>query len=181
MDFGACNIGGGHLVLGNRHMGNGVVKLNNIEKRLRELGEELPRAPAPVACYASYIVSETLVYISGQLPLDANGKLMAIGKLGKQLNIEAGRAAARLCAINLLSQLQAAVGNDWNRVEKPLKLGGFVNSTPEFTNQPVVINGASEFLIEVMGERGMHARTAVGVNSLPLGAAVEIDAIFQLS
>lgn len=162
-------------------MENGVVKLNNIEKRLRELGEELPQAPAPVACYAPYIVSGMLVHISGQLPLDANGKLVAIGKLGKQLDIEAGRSAARLCAINLLSQLRIAVDGDWNRVEKPLKLAGFVNSTPEFTNQPAVINGASEFLIKVMGEQGIHARTAVGVNSLPLGAAVEIDAIFQLS
>ena len=154
--------------------------MNNIENRLNELGEELPAAPPPVACYRPFVTSGDLINLSGQLPFDKDGRLAVTGRLGAEIDIETGRKAARLCAINLLSQLRVALNGDWNLLERVVKLGGFVNSVPEFNDQPSVVNGASEFLLDVMGERGLHARTAVGVCSLPLGAAVEVDAIFQV-
>ncbi len=155
------------------------VMAHDIENRLAELGVELPGPPAPAANYLPCRIVGGLVYISGQLPFDSRGGL-TVGRLGENLNAEEGKAAACLCAKNLLAQLRAAVNGDWNRVGCAVKLAGMVNSKTDFTDQPTVINGASEFLIAAMGEAGRHARTAVGVSSLPLGAAVEVDGIFSL-
>jgi enamine deaminase RidA (YjgF/YER057c/UK114 family) len=150
-----------------------------IETRLTTLGIALPAAPPPAANYVPYVVAGNLVHISGQISQDANGLIK--GRLGETMDIAAGAAAARACAISILAQLKAAVGGDWSRVVRAVKLGGFVNSTPDFTDQPKVINGASDLLVEVLGDAGRHARAAVSAPSLPLGVAVEIDAIFEIS
>jgi enamine deaminase RidA (YjgF/YER057c/UK114 family) len=150
-----------------------------IDTRLAELGITLPAAPPPAANYVPYVVAGQFVHISGQISQDASGLIK--GRLGADMDVEAGAAAARACAISILAQLKSAVGGDWARVVRAVKLGGFVNSTPEFTDQPRVINGASDLLVAVMGDAGKHARAAVSAPSLPLGVAVEIDAIFQLS
>lgn len=150
-----------------------------IDTRLAELGITLPAAPPPAANYVPYVVAGQFVHISGQISQDASGLIK--GRLGADMDVEAGAAAARACAISILAQLKSAVGGDWARVVRAVKLGGFVNSTPEFTDQPRVINGASDLLVAVMGDAGKHARAAVSAPSLPLGVAVEIDAVFQLS
>ncbi len=150
-----------------------------IETRLITLGIALPAAPPPAANYVPYVVAGNLVHISGQISQDANGLIK--GRLGETMDVAAGAAAARACAISILAQLKAAVGGDWARVVRAVKLGGFVNSTPDFTDQPKVINGASDLLVEVLGDAGRHARAAVSAPSLPLGVAVEIDAIFEIS
>lgn len=149
------------------------------ETRLADLGITLPAAPAPAANYVPYVVAGGFVHISGQISQDAGGLIK--GRLGDDMDVEAGAAAARACAISILAQLRAAVGGDFSRVVRAVKLGGFVNSTPDFTDQPKVINGASDLLVAVMGDAGRHARAAVSAPSLPMGVAVEIDAIFQIS
>ena len=151
-----------------------------VAARLQELGLEIPEAAAPLANYVGYVVSGNLVFVSGQLPL-AGGKLQVTGKLGKNVSLEDGVAAARLCAINIIAQVKAACGGDLDRVTRIVKLGGFIASTPDFTDQPKVINGASDLMAEVFGEAGRHARAAVATPSLPLDAAVEIDAVVEIA
>jgi enamine deaminase RidA (YjgF/YER057c/UK114 family) len=148
-----------------------------IADRLAELGIELPPAAAPVAAYVPVVVAGTMAHVSGQLPF-VDGKLVT-GRLGEDVPLEQGTAAARACGLMILAQLQAALGS-LDRVERIVKLGAFVNSTAAFTDQPKVANGASELMAEVFGEAGKHARSAVGVPVLPLGAAVEVDAIVAL-
>ncbi len=150
-----------------------------IDDRLNELGIELPEAPAPAANYIPFVISGDLVFISGQVSADASGLIR--GKLGEDLSVDDGQRAARACAISLLAQLKTACSGDLDRFARVIRLGGFVNCTPDFTDQPAVINGASDLIVEVFGDRGRHARTAVGCGSLPLGVAVEIDGIFQIS
>jgi enamine deaminase RidA (YjgF/YER057c/UK114 family) len=149
-----------------------------IEARLTELGITLPDAPTPAANYVPFVISGAHVYISGQISQTAAG--LTKGRLGEDLDVEQGADAARSCAISILSQLKKAVGGDWARVVRAVKLTGFVNSTPAFTDQPKVINGASDLLVAVMGDAGRHARSAVSAVSLPLGVAVEIEAIFEV-
>ena len=147
-----------------------------IAKRLAECGIELPKPPAPVASYVPVVRAGNLLFVSGQVSIEG-GKLVA-GKLGRDLDVEAGHAAARACALNLIAQAQAALG-DLDLIKRCVKLTGFVNATPDFTDHPKVINGASDLMVEVFGEAGKHARAAVGASSLPLGAAVEVEAIFE--
>ncbi|RFC62425.1 RidA family protein [Fulvimarina endophytica] len=150
-----------------------------IETRLQDAGVTLPEAAAPAANYVPFVTYGSLLQTSGQLPLDA-GKLTATGKLGAGVSLEEGRKAAKFCAINILAQTKAAIGGDWNKVERLLKLTVFVASDAGFTEQHKVANGASDFLAEILGESGPHARSAVGVPSLPLDAPVEIEALFEL-
>ncbi|NVO22345.1 RidA family protein [Donghicola mangrovi] len=149
-----------------------------IDSRLSELGITLPDAPAPAANYVPFVQVGDLVHISGQISSDENG--LITGKLGADLDTAAGAAAARRCALSLLAQAKAACGGDLDRVVRLVKLVGFVNSTADFTEQPKVVNGASDLMVEVLGEAGRHARSAVSAASLPLGVAVEIEAIFQI-
>lgn len=154
---------------------------NPIERRLTELGLKLPEPAAAVANYIPFVVDSNIVIISGQLPIQ-DGSILYKGKVGSDLSIEQGQDAARLCGLNILAQLRAACKGDLTRVQKCLRLGGFVNCLPDFTNQPKVINGVSDLIVEVFGiEIGKHARAAVGVNALPLGAAVEVEAMFRIS
>lgn len=150
----------------------------SIEDKLKEIGVTLPEAAAPAANYVPYVISGSHLYISGQVPMGPEG-LQCIGKLGENTSVEDGQAAAKLCAVNLLAQAKAALG-DLDKVKRLVKLVGFVNSTPNFVDQPKVINGASDFMVEAMGEKGRHARSAVGVAALPFGVAVEIEAIFEI-
>ena len=149
----------------------------SIEARLAQLGIELPEAAAPVAAYTPVVVARGLAHVSGQLPF-VNGKLVT-GRLGEDVSLEEGAAAARACGLMILAQLKAALGS-LDRVERVVKLGAFVNSTTDFTDQPRVANGASELMQAVFGDAGRHARAAVGVPALPLGAAVEVDAIVEV-
>lgn len=153
--------------------------MHAIEQRLSDLGIVLPVAPAPAANYVPFVVSGTMVYISGQISQTAEGLIKA--RLGADMDVTQGAVAAKACAISILSQLRAACGGDFGRVVRAVKLTGFVNSTPDFTDQPKVINGASDFLVAVLGDAGRHARSAVSAASLPLGVAVEIEAIFEIS
>ncbi|MDU9003058.1 RidA family protein [Sedimentitalea todarodis] len=150
----------------------------SIEDKLAELGVTLPNAPAPAANYVPFVQIGDIVYISGQISNDANG--LIVGKLGDTMELDAGVAAARSCAISLLAQVKAACGGDIGRLERVIKLTAFVNSTDDFTDQPKVVNGASDFLVEVLGDAGRHTRSAVSAASLPLGVAVEIEGIFQV-
>ena len=152
--------------------------MSKIEDRLAELGETLPEAPAPAANYVPFVVSGKTVYISGQISQGPGGNLL--GKLGETASTEEGAEAAKRCALSILAQAKAAAGGDLDRVARIVKLTGFVNSTSGFTDQPKVINGASDFLVEIMGDRGRHARSAVSAASLPLGVMVEIEAIVEL-
>lgn len=154
--------------------------MSSIEARLAELGITLPEPAAPVANYVGYVVTGNLVFISGQVTFGPDG-LEYQGRVGAQFTVEDGAAAARLCAINLLAQLKAACGGDLERVRRCVKLGGFVNAVPEFTDHPKVVNGASDLMVEVLGDRGRHARFAVGAGSLPLNVAVEVDAVFEIA
>lgn len=149
------------------------------EERLAALGLELPEAAAPVANYVGHTVSGKTVYISGQLPF-RNGKLAYTGRLGAGVMIDDGYAAGRQCGLNILAHLKVACGGDLDRVARVLRLGGFVNCTPEFNDAPKCVNGASDLMVAVFGDAGRHARAAVGVASLPAGASVEIDAIVEL-
>jgi len=148
------------------------------ETRLTEIGITLPTSPAPAANYVPFVQVGNLVYISGQISMDANG--LVLGKLGGGTSVEDGYAAARLCGINLIAQLKAACDGDLDRIVRVVKLNGFVNATQDFTDHPKVINGTSDLMVEVFGEQGRHARAAVGSSSLPLGVAVEVEGIFQI-
>lgn len=145
-----------------------------IEARIAALGLKLPAAAAPVAAYVPVVVAGGLAHVSGQLPFI--GGNLVLGRLGEDVTLEHGAAAAQACGLMILAQLKAALGS-LDRVERIVKLGGFVNSAGNFTDQPKVVNGASELMVAVFGEAGRHARSAVGVPVLPLGAAVEVDAI----
>lgn len=151
----------------------------NIESRLAELGITLPEVPAPVANYVPFVIAGSLVFISGQITM-WEGELKFLGKVGADLTLEQGQEAARLCAINLLAQAKAAAG-ELDRIRRCVKLTGFVNADPGFTDHPKVINGASDLIVDVLGDNGRHARAAVGVNSLPLGVAVEVDGVFEIA
>ena len=152
----------------------------SIQSRLSAAGIELPPAPAPVAAYVGYVIHNNIVTISGQLPF-VDGKLGHTGLLGVTVTVEQGNAAARICAINMLSQLSAACGGDLERVQRCIRLGGFVASAPDFFDHPQVINGASELIGEILGDKGAHARAAVGVAALPLNACVEVEGMFAIS
>jgi len=149
-----------------------------IETKLQELGLELPSAAAPAANYVPFQLSGQQLFISGQLPLISGGPEYK-GKLGADVDVETAEQAAKACALNILAQAKAALG-DLDRIQQVLRLGGFVNCTPDFTDHPEVINGASNFLVEVFGDKGRHTRFAVGVASLPRGVAVEIDALLAI-
>jgi enamine deaminase RidA (YjgF/YER057c/UK114 family) len=149
-----------------------------IEARLQELGIELPSAAAPAANYVPFHISGKQLFISGQISVIAGGADYK-GKVGADVDLETAVKAAQTCAINILAQAKSALG-ELDRIEQCLKLGGFVNSTPEFTDHPEVVNGASDFLVEVLGDKGRHTRFAVGAGSLPRGVAVEIDALFAI-
>ncbi|MEM6887510.1 MAG: RidA family protein [Pseudomonadota bacterium] len=150
----------------------------SIADRLANLGVELPDAPAPAANYVPFVHVGNVVYVSGQISANAEG--MITGKLGASMSIEDGAKAAKVCAISLLAQVRAACDGDIDRLVRVVKLVGFVNSTADFTNQPKVINGASDFLVEALGDAGRHTRSAVSAASLPFGVAVEIEGIFEV-
>ena len=150
-----------------------------IENKLKELNIELPNAPDPVGAYVAFKIIGKLLFISGQLPIDINGKMIK-GKIGKDLKLEDGQAASKLCVANIIAQAKKAMNGDLNKIKNCVKITGFVNSTDSFIDQPKVINPASEALSAVFGESGKHTRAAVSTNSLPLGVAVEIDAIFEI-
>ena len=150
-----------------------------IAQRLDELGIVLPKPAAPAANYTPFVISGNQVFISGQVPVGPNG-IEWQGKCGAEFSVAEGQQAARLCALNLLAQLQAACDGDLGRVRRCVKLGGFVNAVPDFTDHPKVINGASDLMVEVLGDAGKHARFAMGAGSLPLNVAVEVDAVFEI-
>ena len=150
-----------------------------IDEHLKAKGIELPNASTPAANYVPFTRTGNLVYVSGQVS-QWNGERKFIGKLGAEFGVDEGRQAARLCALNLVAHARVAAGGDLDRV-RVLRLTGYVNSTPDFTNQPQVVNGASDAMVEVFGEAGKHARSAVGVASLPGGVAVEVEAIFEIA
>lgn len=152
--------------------------MSGYEKQLAELGVTLPDAPAPAANYVPYVQVRDIVYVSGQISMNEDGFIL--GKLGQDMDADAGAAAAKTCAIGLLAQLRAACNGDLDRLVRVVKLTGFVNSTADFGDQPKVINGASDFLVEALGDAGRHARSAVSAASLPFGVAVEIEGIFQI-
>jgi len=151
----------------------------SLDARLAELDITLPDAPAPAANYVPFVQTGALVFVSGQISNDENG--LILGKLGEDMDVAAGAAAARTCAINLLAQVRKACGGDLSRLVRVVKLTGFVNSTADFTDQPKVVNGASDLLVELLGEAGRHSRSAVSAASLPLGVAVEIEGIFEIA
>lgn len=148
------------------------------EDNLKDLNIKLPEAPKPVGAYVAYKKIGNLVFISGQISLKSNGELIK-GKIGSDLTLGQGQEAAQVCAINILSQIKSACDGDLNRVKNCIKITGYVNSKDTFVDQPKVINGASELLVKIFEEKGKHSRAAVSVSSLPLGAAVEIEAIFE--
>jgi len=150
-----------------------------IEARLKQLGIELPEPAAPVANYLPFAVSGNLVFIAGQI-CQWNGERRFVGKLGAGITIADGQQAARLCALNILAHLRVACSGDFDRVRRCVRLGGFVNCTPEFTDMPQVVNGASDLMVAVFGDKGRHARAAVGMSSLPGGVAVEVEATFEI-
>jgi enamine deaminase RidA (YjgF/YER057c/UK114 family) len=150
-----------------------------IDARLSELGIVLPDAQAPAANYVPFVRSGDLVFISGQVSRNADGFIT--GQLGRNVDVAAGREAARSCGLALIAQLRAACGGDLERLRQVVKLTGFVNATPEFTEHPQVINGVSDLMVEVFGDRGRHARAAVGSSSLPLGVAVEVEGVFRIA
>ncbi|MDX2273915.1 MAG: RidA family protein [Hyphomonadaceae bacterium] len=152
--------------------------MGRIEAKLQELGIILPTPPAPVASYVPYVISGNLVYVSGQVSVDASGGIK--GKLGDAIEVEQGQAAARLCGLNLLAQVKAACGGNLDRVKRVVKLSGFVNVTPDFDPIPQVMNGCSDLMVSVFGDAGRHARSAVGQANLPLNFAVEVDGIFEI-
>lgn len=154
--------------------------MSKIDKRLAELGIALPAPGSPAGSYVPFVNVGALVFISGQLPR-AEGKLAFTGKLGRDVTVQNGQAAARLCAIHLLAHLRVACAGNLDRVVRCVRLSGFVNSDPDFNEHPQVVNGASDLMNAVFGESGRHARTAVGVAALPANAAVEVEAIFEIS
>jgi enamine deaminase RidA (YjgF/YER057c/UK114 family) len=157
----------------------GVNMTGNFENKLSAEGITLPDAPAPAANYVPYVQVGNVLYVSGQISQNESG--LILGKLGENMTTEQGAEAAKFCAMSLLAQVKSACNGDLDKLVRVIKLTGFVNSTPDFTQQPQVINGASDLLGNVLGDAGKHARVAVSANSLPLGVAVEIDGIFQIS
>ena len=157
--------------------------MNAVNTRLAELGITLPAPAAPVANYVPYVISGNLLVISGQLCFGPDGTLAARhkGKLGGEIFNEAGLEAARFCAINLLAQAKAALGGDLGRIVRCVRLGGFINAAPNFSALPAVMNGASDLMVEVLGEKGRHARSTIGVANLPADAAVEVEAMFEIA
>ncbi len=153
---------------------------DDMTTRVARLGYALPKPVAPAASYVAWLKSGNLLFIAGQVPKGADGKDNFIGKLGAQYDVEHGQEAARLCAINVLAQLDDAVGGDLSRVRRCVRIGGFVNATPQFDQHPMVINGASDLVVNVLGDAGKHTRVAIGVNSLPRNVAVEIEATFEV-
>ena len=151
----------------------------NIEQNLKKLGIKLPTAPSPAANYVPFVLVENVLYVSGQISQDKNG--LITGKLGEDLSIEEGANAAKYCALSLLAQVKAACKGDLDRLVRVIKLTGFVNSVGGFTEQPQVVNGASNILVDILGESGKHSRSAVSAASLPLGVAVEIEGIFEIN
>ena len=151
-----------------------------IEDNIKKLNISLPDAPDPVGSYVATKIVGKFLYISGQVSINEKGEFIK-GKVGKELNLEEGYDAAKRCALNIVSQAKKACGNDLSRIKSCIKLTGYVNSTDDFIEQPKVINGASDLISKVFGEIGKHTRAAVSVNSLPLGVAVEVDAIFELN
>jgi enamine deaminase RidA (YjgF/YER057c/UK114 family) len=151
-----------------------------VDKRLADKGIELPKAAAPVANYVPVTIAGNLAFVSGQVTV-WNGEFRYKGKLGKDFSVEEGQQAARLCGLNIVAQLKAALGGDLDRVKRVLKLGVFVNSTADFTDQPKVANGVSDLMVEIFGDAGKHARFAVGTNVLPLDLAVEVDAVVEIT
>jgi len=152
----------------------------SIEEKIKQLNIEIPKSPKPVGAYVAFRIVNKLVYISGQVSFDQNGSLIK-GRVGSELSLEQGQEAAKACAINIISQLKSACEGDLEKVKSCIKINGYVNSTDNFLDQPKVINAASELIVNVFGEKGKHARAAVSVNSLPLGAAVEIESIFEIN
>jgi enamine deaminase RidA (YjgF/YER057c/UK114 family) len=153
--------------------------MSNIEKKLSELGINLPTPAAPVANYVGFVKSGNMVFVSGQLPLE-NGQMKLVGKVGLDVTAEDAKSAAKLCAINILAQIKVACDGNLDRVVRCVKLGIFVNGDTNFTAHPAVANGASDLIAEVFGDAGKHARAAVGSGSLPFGVSVEVDAIFEI-
>jgi enamine deaminase RidA (YjgF/YER057c/UK114 family) len=151
-----------------------------VEKKLADLGIVLPTPAAPVANYVPFVRTGSLLFVSGQVSLGADGKLVAKGKLGGPVSVENGQKAARACAVNLLAQVKAALG-DLDKVVRVIRLGGFINSEPSFLEGPKVMNGASDLMVELFGDKGRHARTTVGVAALPGDAAVEVEGLFEVS
>jgi enamine deaminase RidA (YjgF/YER057c/UK114 family) len=151
-----------------------------VEKKLAELGIVLHTAATPIANYVGFVRTGNFLVVSGQLCLDAEGKLLAKGKLGAEVSVEDGQKAARACAVNLLVQLKAALG-DLDKVTRVVRLGGFINSAPGFLDHPKVMNGASDLMVTAFAEKGRHARTTIGVAGLPLDAAVEVEGAFEVS
>ncbi len=151
-----------------------------VDARLAELGIVLPTPAAPAANYVPTVRSGNLVFVAGQVTFDAQGKPQFIGKLGREFDVAQGQQAAKLCGINILAQMKAALGGDLDRVVRCVRVGGFVNAVPDFTDHPKVINGASDLLVQVLGDAGKHARAAIGVGSLPLGVACEVEAVFEV-
>ncbi len=151
-----------------------------IDDRLRELGIVLPAAPVPAANYVPAKIGGGLLFVAGQVPM-LDGKIAHVGKVGSDVDLETGQAAARLCAVNILAQAKAALGGDLGRIKQTLKVQGFVNCAPDFGDHPKVINGASDLLVAVLGEAGLHARFAVGAPSLPFDCSVEVDATFEVT
>tara|TARA_B100000767_G_scaffold270506_1_gene294347 strand:- start:544 stop:1005 length:462 start_codon:yes stop_codon:yes gene_type:complete len=152
----------------------------NAEDNLKSLNLVLPKTADPVGSYLATKVSGKILYISGQISMDKNGELIK-GKLGKELSLDDGYYAAKRCALSIISQAKKACQNDLSKIKSCIKLTGYVNSTNDFTDQPKVINGASELIVSVFGDMGMHTRAAISANSLPLGVSVEIDAIFEIN
>ena len=150
------------------------------DQKIEELKIKLPKASAPVGSYLATKISGKLLFISGQISIDENGHLIK-GKIGKEFNVDDGYKAAKRCALNIISQAKKACNNDLSRIKSCVKLTGYVNSTDNFTDQPKIINGASDLIASIFGEVGKHTRAAVSTNSLPLGVAVEVDAIFELN
>ncbi|HNR76839.1 MAG TPA: RidA family protein [Parvularculaceae bacterium] len=153
--------------------------MSDVKKRIAELGLEIPKPVAPVANYVPFVISGGELFISGQVSIGPKGLIK--GKLGADMSVEDGIAAAKACAVNLIAQMNAALDGDLDRVKRVVKLTGFVNCAPDFTDQPKVINGASDLMVAIFGDKGRHARAAVGAPSLPLGAAVEVDAIVEIA
>ena len=149
------------------------------EENIKQLGIEIPDMPNALANYVPYKLSDSIVYVSGQAPV-MNGELIYKGKVGNDISIDDGIRAAELCCINIISVLKKSINGDWNKLDNFLKLGGFVNCNSDFVDQPQIINGASDLLVNIFGEQGKHSRFAVGSNSLPMNISVEIDAIIKI-
>src|SRR5215831_4391362 len=163
-----------------KHVGREQIMTGTVEKKLAELGIALPTPATPVANYIPFVRAGALLFVSGQICLGADGKLVARGKLGREVSVEDGQKAARACALNVLAQAKAALG-DLDKIKQVVRLGGFINSDPAFLDGPKVMNGASDLMVAVLGDKGRHARTTVGVAVLPADAAVEVEGVFEVA